>query len=456
MSSEANCWLSSDGLASVLNPFSSTPGGLPPKPPDPSFTEFPPLSPSLPLTTTRSTARSTIPTTVKPNFTFGSTASLFNLPPKSITLTSLDSPDAVMTDSATANHGSVVQKHSTSKPQPLQSQTYASKAKILSDRSLKCLAPTTSSPEGKPRVLVPDAVFARGAALHKEYIVGSFLGKMPDYGPIQSVLNFMWGKGSKLEIHLQPLKHSMLVKVPNDYIRSKILEKRLWYVDTAMFYVSQWGENPTVSYPEITSIPLWAHLRGVPFDLRTKEGLILAAGLVGEPIETDDYTKNVSSLNFAHVKVEANLCKPLPTAGELMRENSEIIDVDIDYPWTPPLCSHCCRIGHIVKNCIYPAVQVSHQDNAATATASVSLQGYSPHVQMDKGMQNNSTTTPPPLLPDPISQAETVVVDKMQVDSIVANPSTTSTLLESDSQLAVDLIADATPLPLVPETVTES
>ncbi|KAF2596939.1 hypothetical protein F2Q68_00011891 [Brassica cretica] len=142
--------------------------------------------------------------------------------------------------------------------------------------------------------------------------------------------------------------------------------------------------------------------------------------------------------------------------GELMRENGEIIDVDIDYPWTPPLCSHCCRIGHIVKSCIYPAAQVSHQDNAATATASVSLQGYSPHVQMDKGMQNNSTTTPPPLLPDPISQAETVVVDKMQVDSIVANPSTTSTLLESDSQLAVDLIADATPLPLVPETVTGS
>ncbi|KAF2584136.1 hypothetical protein F2Q70_00035435 [Brassica cretica] len=324
MSSEANCWLSSDGLASVLNPLSSAP--------------------------------------VKPNFTFGSTASLFNLPPKSITLTSLDSPDVVMTDSATANHGSVVetvgnskepsltilppkhsppihtnrassphtvvsplphlltppvgsnlsptsvpvpepvskpvsapithpasnhnpanshkqQKHSTSKPQPLQSQTYASKAKILSDHSLKRLAPTTSSPEGKPRVLVPDAVFARGAALHKEYIVESFLGKMPDYGPIQSVLNFMWGKGSKLEIHLQPLKHSVLVRVPNDYIRSKILEKRLWYVDTAMFYVSQWGENPTVSYPEITSIPLWAHLRGVPFDLRTKEGLSLAAGL---------------------------------------------------------------------------------------------------------------------------------------------------------------------------------
>ncbi|KAF2613450.1 hypothetical protein F2Q70_00007822 [Brassica cretica] len=46
MSSEANCWLSSDGLASVLNPLSSAPGGLPPKPPDPpdpSLTDFPPI-----------------------------------------------------------------------------------------------------------------------------------------------------------------------------------------------------------------------------------------------------------------------------------------------------------------------------------------------------------------------------------------------------------------------------
>ena len=267
----------------------------------------------------------------------------------------------------------------------------------------------------------------------------------------------MWGKGSKLEIHLQPLKHSMLVRVPNDYIRTKILEKKLWYVDTSMFYVSQWGENPTVSYPEITSIPLWAHLRGVPFDLRTKEGLSLAAGLVGEPIETDDYTKNISSLNVAHVKIEANLCKPLPTAGELLRENGEVIEVDIDYPWTPPLCSHCCRIGHIVKNCIYPAATASQQDNAANATASVSLQGYSPHAQLDKEVQNKAITATPPLLTVHIPpQIAVEMVDRMQEDQVVANTSSASTILESESQLAVDLIADATPLSYDTETITVS
>lgn len=214
------------------------------------------------------------------------------------------------------------------------------------------LAPLEYSPEGKPRVLVPDEVFHRGENLNKEFIVGSFLGKMPDYRPIQSVLNYMWGKGKRVEIHLNPLKRSMLIRVPNDYIRKKILEKKLWYVGTSMFYVSQWNSTIATATPEIVSIPLWAHITGIPLDLRSREGLSLAAGLVGEPKETDQYTKNLTNLNVAHVKVEVNLQKPLPSEVELIRQNGEIIPLQVDYPWTPPSCSHCKEIGHIFRNCI--------------------------------------------------------------------------------------------------------
>ncbi|KAL0662481.1 hypothetical protein Bca4012_099318 [Brassica carinata] len=203
--------------------------------------------------------------------------------------------------------------------------SWAQKAKVSIDRSLKRLAPTSTSPGGKPRVSVPNAVFQRGAELHKEYLVGTFLGKMLDYGPIQSVLNFMWGRGAKLEIHLQPQKRSFLVRIPNEFIRTKALEKRLWYVGTSMLHVSQWSSSVTCVIPEIESIPLWAHLSGVSFDLRTKEGLSLAA----------------------------DLTKPLPTLGELIRQNGDIIPIDIEYPWIPPSCDQCGRIGHIEKDCIY-------------------------------------------------------------------------------------------------------
>lgn len=263
-------------------------------------------------------------------------------------------------------------KDSLSTQTPSVPLSWAQRARKVDDRSLERLAPLEYSPEGKPRVLVPDEVFQRGAQAHREYIVGSFLGKMPAYGPIQSVLNYLWGKGQKLEIHLNPLKRSMLVRIPNDYIRNKVLEKKLWYVETSMFYVTQWNAEMTTSTPEIETIPLWAHLRGIPFDLRTREGLSLAAGLVGEPKGTDEFTLNLTNLEWSHVFVEVDLKKPLPDSVELVRQNGEVIPIDVEYPWRPPSCSHCNEIGHILKNCINRPFTTTPTPKAAADNASSS------------------------------------------------------------------------------------
>ncbi|XP_048629424.1 uncharacterized protein LOC125601088 [Brassica napus] len=183
----------------------------------------------------------------------------------------------------------------------------------------------------------------------------------------------MWGKGVKLEIYMQPLKRSFLVCIPNEFIRTKALEKRLWYVGSSMFHVSQWGSSTTSVIQEIKSIPLWAYLSGVPFDLRTKEGLSLAARLVGEPIETDDYTKNLTDLNIAHVKVEADLTKPLPSSGELLRQNEETIPIEIMYPWVPPFCTQCSRIEHVKKTASTLLILVNKRSLGASKRTQVAV-----------------------------------------------------------------------------------
>lgn len=157
---------------------------------------------------------------------------------------------------------------------------------------------------------------------------------MPSYQALQSVLNFMWGKGSKLDIRTNPKARSFLVRIPNDYIRAKVLEKRIWYVGPTMFQVSSWNTSIAESFPRSvpTSIPLWAQLKGIPLDLRSLEGLSFAAGLIGEPKETDEFTKNLTDLDLAHVKIEADLSKPLHVLIELRRTNGEIIPVEVTYP----------------------------------------------------------------------------------------------------------------------------
>ncbi|CAA7046905.1 unnamed protein product [Microthlaspi erraticum] len=238
-------------------------------------------------------------------------------------------------------------------PNPNSSHpTLAEKIRVFVDKSLKRLAPVTYSKKGTPRILIPDAVFQEGAEIHKDFIVCYFNGRAPPYSQIQSVLNHMWGKGRRLEIHNNPLTRSMIVRIQNEYLRTKILEKGVWYVGDSMFHTAKWtAAHASVDTP-LVSIQLWAHLTGVPLDLRHQKGLSLVAGLVGEPKETDDFTKNLVSLTLAHVKVEVDLTKELPWVVEFEKDSGEVVEVQVDYPWLPPKCSHCQELGHIAKNCL--------------------------------------------------------------------------------------------------------
>ncbi|KAJ4888899.1 Uncharacterized protein Rs2_28647 [Raphanus sativus] len=145
---------------------------------------------------------------------------------------------------------------------------------------------------------------------------------------------------------------SMIVRIPSDFIREKVLKKRIWYVDTAMFHVAQWSDGEVADTSSLETIPIWAHLIGVPFDLMTNEGLGWIADALGDPKEMDDWTKNLSSLSVAHVKVEADATKPFPTMLELVRKSGTTFRVKVEYPWLPPTCSHCKELGHILKDCL--------------------------------------------------------------------------------------------------------
>lgn len=80
--------------------------------------------------------------------------------------------------------------------------------------------------------------------------------------------------------------------------------------------MAQWSSAHSSSTPPLKAIKIWAHLTGVPLDLRHQQGLSLVAGHVGEPKETDDFTKNIISLTLSHVKVEVDLSQPLLSVVE--------------------------------------------------------------------------------------------------------------------------------------------
>lgn len=106
------------------------------------------------------------------------------------------------------------------------------------DKTLSRLAPVSISPSGRQIIFIPDEVFQKAAELHKGFIICYYNGKAPPFHQIQSVLNHMWGKGKKLEIHNKPLNRSTIFCIPNNYMRQKILEKSIWYVGDSMFHTA--------------------------------------------------------------------------------------------------------------------------------------------------------------------------------------------------------------------------
>ncbi|CAL9248345.1 unnamed protein product, partial [Arabidopsis halleri] len=171
---------------------------------------------------------------------------------------------------------------STGRPAPASRQrTMADRLKKSVDRSLKRLAPASLSASGRPTIHIPDEVFQKGAEIHNDFIICYFNGRPPLYHQIQSVLNHMWGKGRRLEIH-------------------KVLEKCIWYIGDSMFHTAPWGSHLSSESPTFDSLPIWIHLLNIPLDLHTDVGISLIAGLVGEPKEMDDFTINLVSLKVAH------------------------------------------------------------------------------------------------------------------------------------------------------------
>ena len=106
----------------------------------------------------------------------------------------LDEPCTQVTDIADKNlrEAELVNKSSSA---PV-TQTLVVEIRTSEDRTLKRLAPVSTSQSSCPRVIITDSVFQIGAELHKDFIICYFNGRAPSFNQIQSVFNHMWGKGN--------------------------------------------------------------------------------------------------------------------------------------------------------------------------------------------------------------------------------------------------------------------
>ncbi|KAJ4871929.1 Uncharacterized protein Rs2_46423 [Raphanus sativus] len=246
------------------------------------------------------------------------------------------------------------------------------------NKTLRILALVAFAASGRPRITIPDSVFQKGAEIHKDFVICYF--------------NALWSS-----VHSR-------------------------------------------STPPLKAIKIWAHFHDIPLDLRHEEGYSLIGGLVGEPKEVDEFTKNLVSLTISHIKVEVDLTIPLPSVVEFERENGDVVEVLVTYPWVPPTCSHCHELGHIVRNCLLytppPGDDPTAQKKVYVAKTPAKKKKNNQQQQSNSGdsTPNQRTAVPKPIPPisstpiPPIPSSPIPPPSEIQSNSLAPPPSHNSSL----------------------------
>ncbi|KAJ6295752.1 hypothetical protein OIU78_023730 [Salix suchowensis] len=126
-----------------------------------------------------------------------------------------------------------------------------------------------------------------------------------------------------------------------------ILAKGPWMFGGKHIALQQWHPNFQFDKNNITTMPVWLRLYGLPFPLWSTEGLSKAASMVGKPLSSDEQTYHGTRLDYARLCVEVAAEDEYVHSFEIESPLSKApCKVRVDYEWRPTRCKNCNTFGH--------------------------------------------------------------------------------------------------------------
>ncbi|XP_048610951.1 uncharacterized protein LOC111205492 [Brassica napus] len=207
--------------------------------------------------------------------------------------------------------------------------------------------------EGQLNVEIPDEVVINVNPLWEDFIIGNFLDTAPHIARIHAVVNKIWrdgGKGQAVEVFVVD-STTIKFRVGDIAMRNRILRRGMWNIGNIPMVVAKWTPKELEEKPEVKSIPLWVHLKNVPMNMFSWEGLSFITSAAGHPVKLHPETAACSNFKLAKIFINADLSKELPSKINFTK-NGKSSPVEFIYPWLPVRCHTCNKWGHTDKVCV--------------------------------------------------------------------------------------------------------
>ncbi|GJS95039.1 zinc finger, CCHC-type containing protein [Tanacetum coccineum] len=140
-----------------------------------------------------------------------------------------------------------------------------------------------------------------------------------------------------------------------------MLENGPWFIQNNPLILKKWHPNENLLKEDVSTIPVWVKIHGLPIMAFSEDGLSAIATKLGTPLMLDSYTSDKymqswSRSSYARVMIELranvefkdNIVVAMP---KINREDHYTCIVRVEYEWKPPRCSSCKVFGHIHEEC---------------------------------------------------------------------------------------------------------
>nr|GEW40697.1 hypothetical protein [Tanacetum cinerariifolium] len=125
--------------------------------------------------------------------------------------------------------------------------------------------------------------------------------------------------------------------------------------------VQKWHPDKNLLKEDVSIVPVWVKLHGVPITAFSEDGLSVIATKLGTPLMLDSYTSDMcmqswGRLSYARVMIELRADVDLKdkigmAMPKITREGHYTCNVRVEYEWKPPRCLSCKVFGHIHEEC---------------------------------------------------------------------------------------------------------
>ncbi|GJR25728.1 reverse transcriptase domain-containing protein [Tanacetum coccineum] len=215
------------------------------------------------------------------------------------------------------------------------------------------------------RVENSDTVLPKAAmeSVKNRYVnspVGYFVGKSLAFPVVQKYVNNTWGKFGMQKV-MRNDDGVFMFKFASKEGLEQVLQRGPWMIRKSPIILTKWSSSLSLKRGEVTSVPVWVKLQGVPILAYSEDGLSLIATQIGKPLLLDAFTSSMcveswSRISFARALIEVSSESELKSKVTMAIPNEEGDGytkevIRVEYEWKPPHCGECKIFEHDLLQC---------------------------------------------------------------------------------------------------------